>query len=259
MNARKWRRITVLALTGLLTPALAHAQSGFLFRTPVASLHVRGGLDVASANSDIFDEATSTFTLEKSDFRSPALNGELGIRVTDHLDAVLGVGYSRTSQWSEYEGFVDLDDLPIEQVTSLTRVPITASARYFLVPRGRQLGRFAWVPNRLAPYVGAGGGIMWHRFEQEGDFIDFDTEEMEIFTTEVFTDGWAPVAQAFAGFELALGSRYALNLDGRYVWAKAKMDPAVFRCSAEFGCYDDIDLSGFQLTLGFVIRIEGVQ
>jgi opacity protein-like surface antigen len=224
----------------------------------VASFHLRGGLDVARANSDIFEEATSTFTLDKSDFRAPAFNGELGIRVTDHLDAVLGVGFSRTSQWSEYRHFVDLDDLPIEQVTSLTRVPITASARYYLVPPGRQLGRFAWVPNRLAPYVGGGVGIMWHRFEQEGDFIDFDSD-MEVFTTEVSNDGWAPVAHAFGGLELALGSRYALNLDGRYTWANAQMDRAVFRCDAEFGCYDDIDLSGFQLTLGFVIRIEGVQ
>ncbi len=72
----------------------------------------------------------------------------------------------------------------------------------YLADPGRSIGRFAWIPNRFAPYVGAGGGAMWYRFRQEGDFIDFDT--LKVFPDTFDSDGWTPTVHGVRGHRCIL-------------------------------------------------------
>jgi hypothetical protein len=149
---------------------------------------------------------------------------------------------------SEYRDWVDQDDLPIEQTTRLTRVPVTGSLKVYLTPPGRQIGQFAWIPSRVTPFVGAGAGFTWYRFQQQGDFVDFLTDELVIFNSSVTDDGWAQTTQLFGGADVSLGARYALTAQIRYSWASKNM-------SFTFEDFDDIDLSGVQATVGFLVRL----
>jgi hypothetical protein len=230
------------------TPAVAGAQragDGFLFGQPAGTFTLRGGFDRAAASSDLFSFATKQLTLGRSDFSSFTVGADLAFRVAPRLDVALGAAYAGSSAPSEFRAFVDQDDLPIEQSTSFRRVPLTASVKAYLSPRGRSIGRFAWVPARVAPYLGAGGGAMWYRFRQEGDFVDFQTNE--IFAEELASSGWTPTGHALAGVDFALGPRFLLTGEGRYTWARAAL-------SNDFASFDRIDLSGFALTAGVAVR-----
>lgn len=239
----------VIAMGSMVTTVndAAAQRPDFLFRTPVGSFSVRGGVAIPMAGSEIFDEVTQRLTLGNGDFIAPAVSGELGVRITDRFEALFGAGWSRSSAKSEFREYVDQDDLPIEQTTHLARVPVTAGVRYSLVPKGQSIGRFAWIPTRMVPYIGATGGAMWYRFDQAGDFVDELDDALPIFTDQLYSDGWAMMGQALAGIDIAVGRHTALNIDARYTFARADM-------SRDFVNFDAIDLSGLQTALGISWR-----
>lgn len=247
----RWRRPVaaagLLAATVLGRPAGAQSASGdgFLFRQPFGSFTIRGGLDRASAGSDVFSFVTDQLTLSRRDFTGLSVGGDLAFRLAPRIDLALGAAYVSSSAPSEFRRFVDQDDLPIEQTTSLRRVPLTATLKAYLAPRGRSIGRFAWVPARYAPYVGVGGGAMWHSFRQEGDFVDFNTND--VFADDLSSSRWTPTAHGVAGIDYSLSPRFALTGEGRYSWARADL-------SDDFAGFDRIDLSGIAATVGLSVR-----
>jgi len=235
-----------LALALLATPALAQTSGdGFLFRTPRVSLTLRGGWDGAAATGDIFSFTTRQLTLGRKDFRGPFGGLDLAVSVVPRLDLTLSTSLSATNAPSEFRDWVDLNDLPIEQTTSLRRVPLSLGLRAYLMPRGQSIGQFAWVPARFSPYVGAGGGFMWYRFRQQGDFIDFQTTN--VFPDMFESSGWAPMAHAAVGLDYSLTPHLALNAEGKYNWAKATL-------GTDFSGFGRINLSGYMTTLGLSVR-----
>lgn len=249
-GGRARRRATgVLAVVALLLPTRLRAQEGgdgFLFREPTASVSLRAGFAGANARSDLFAFTTDTLTLGRGDFGAPALAADVAFsRPGSRLAAVVGIGYAASSAPSEFRNWLDADDRPIEQVTTFRRVPVSASVRAYILPRGRAVGSLAWIPARVAPWVGAGAGAMWYRFEQRGDFVDFAT--LEVFEDTFSTSGWGPMAQAMAGADVSLGPRTALTADVRYVYARAGV-------GGDFAGFDRIDLSGLTTTAGITFR-----
>ena len=238
--------VRLLAALLLAGPVAAQTQgNGFLFRQPVGTLGLRAGFAQPTASSDIFEFVTDELSLGKSDFASASFELDLAFRLFERLDVVFGSAYSGSDSQSDFRRFVDNNDLPIEQTTSFARVPVTASAKLYLMDRGRSVGRYAWIPSTFAPYIGAGGGAMWYRFRQEGDFINMDT--FEVFTDTFESEGWAPTAVAFAGVDVSLGPRFGVTGEGRYTWGKASM-------SSDFDGFEKIDLSGYNASLGFYVR-----
>ncbi len=226
-------------------PLTAQQREGFLFGPPKVTLAVRGGYAVPSAGSEIFDFVQEQLTLEKGDFNAIALMGEVGIALNDRLDLALGVGFTRSRKRSEFRDWIGDDDLPIEQTTELSRVPVTATLKYFLMDRGRSVSRLAWVPARWSPFVGIGGGIVSYDFEQRGEFVDFET--FDIFRDILISGGQTGIAHVVGGADVALTPNILLTGEGRYAWASAEM-------SSDFSGFDALDLSGFQATVGFAVR-----
>ena len=242
---RFFRAILLLLTLAALRPGHATAQSGYMFKEPDATVSFRLGVGGPNANDDLFDFFTSELTLERGDFRNVAFAMDIGVRLTPRFDAVLGLAVDQSSNLSEFRDWVDQDDLPIEQTTDFMRAPITLGAKVYLAERGRRLSSHAWVPVNFAPYVTAGGGVMVYRLEQNGDFVDFQTNE--IFTRHFESSGAGATAYAGGGAEYWFSPRFGLNADGRYQWASANLD----RDFADFG---SIDLQGFQFTAGFAVR-----
>jgi len=226
------------------------AGNGYLFHTPSVTVSVRGGYSAATAGSDVFDDVTRQLTLNKRDFGSLTLGGDVGFRITSKLELTLDAGYSRSSHKSEFRNFVDNNDLPIEQTTTFERIPLTANLKLHLAPTGRSIGRLAWIPSRFVPYVGGGVGVMSYRFRQQGDFVDFNTNA--VFTSNLDTqeDGrdWAFVQQAMAGVEYNFSPMFGLTLDARYLHGRGNLGTA-------FTGYDRIDLSGASASVGLSMRL----
>jgi hypothetical protein len=237
-----------IAMAALVPPLEAQSGKGFLFGPPAGSFTLRGGYALANAGSAVFSDAISQLTIDKRDFSSLTWGGDISYTPTPRFDIVFDGEVSSTSHASEFRDFVDNNDRPIEQETKFRRVPLTLGVRYYLAERGRAVSQFAYIPSRYAPYVGVGAGAMYYRFKQAGDFVDFDTPNLEVFGATIEDSGWTPMAHGMAGVDYTLGPWLALVLEGRYQWAKAELDPDVFEG------YDKIDLTGFTGTLGFKVR-----
>lgn len=242
------RLVLALGTLALASPLAAQSSgSGFLFQEPIATFTLKGGFAHASAGSDVFSFSAEQFTLGRDDFSGARVAADLGVNLSPRLQLVLGSAYSATATPSEYRDWVDNNREPIEQTTTFARVPVTASLKAYITPQGRQIGKFAWVPTKLAPFVGAGGGGMWYRFRQEGDFFNADTYVVR--TDQLDSRGWTKTAHAFAGIDFSLSPRFALTTEGRYDWAEAELDQQVF-----LG-FDPIDLSGLSATVGIHVRL----
>jgi hypothetical protein len=240
----------LVLLAAAASPAWAQDGKGFLFKAPIGSFGLRAGYAVPTLGGDasLFDFATDQLTLGRSDFDAFQFGADLGFRLTDRTDIVLTVESAASSAQSDFRRFTDNNDLPIEQTTKFQRVPITASAKFYLAPRGRAIGRFAWIPTKVLPFVGAGGGAVWYRFRQKGDFIDFNTDDLEVFSEDLETNGWTTTVHGFAGFDYSLSPRFALTTQAKYAYAKADA-----RGDFNEG-FPKVDLSGFSGTIGLYVR-----
>jgi hypothetical protein len=243
--ARRAAFITVLAGFPSIGMSQVASGRGFLLGAPDGSLTIRGGWALASAGSDIFSFTTGLLTINRHDFSSPTLAGDLAFRVLSRTDVVISTGYSGMRTGSEFRGFIDNNDQPIEQTTEFLRVPVTLSVKQYLTNRGRSIGQLAWIPSRFAFYVGAGGGATWYRFNQHGDFIDFT--DNSVFSAVLQSDGWAPEAHVMTGVEWNLNARFAAVTEARYERSHATL-------SADFHQFAPIDLSGFTTTAGIAVR-----
>ena len=242
-----FRVFGIVALVAGITSA-AGAQgsgNGFLFEQPAGSLTLSGGYAHANAGSDIFSFTTEQLSVNKSDFSGLTVGADLAIRIAPRFDVVLGTSYAGTSTPSNYRHLVDQNNQEITQTTDFRRVPVMVSLKAYLTDRGRSVGRFAWVPSRFAPYVGVGGGAMWYKFRQNGDFVDANTSN--VFTSDLNSSNWAPAAQGLAGLDFTLTPHLALTGEAKYIWAHGKL-------SDSFSGFDNIDLSGLSTTIGLTFR-----
>jgi hypothetical protein len=250
-------RISMLILFVLATTAAAAAASpadeqsspppvqrsapDFLFGRPDGSVGIRGSWLFARAGSDWYDFVTRQLTLDHEDFNAPAFGADVGIALAPRLDVVIGFDFSQARSSSEYRDFVDNFRLPIEQQTRLREVNLSGSLRYALTERGREIGRFAWVPRTVVPYAGAGGGMLWFDMRQTGDWVDF--QDNSIFTDVFVARGWTPSAHVLGGVDIKVFRRLYLNLDARYLWAAGDL-------GSDWIDFDPIDLTGMRLAAG---------
>lgn len=244
------RLFALATVAAAALPATGHTQvtgSGFLFREPTQTISLRTGWAAASAGSDIFAFTSEQLTLDRGDFSSMALDADIAFRVAPRTRLVFSLGVAGMRKKSEFREWEDNNRLPIEQTTSFSRVPVTVGVRQYLTSPGRAIGRFVWIPAKLTPYLGAGGGMMYYRFHQDGDFVDF--QSLVVFRSQFSSDGWTPTANVLAGLEYSLGTRTALTLETRYLWSRAEL-------SGDFVGFDRIDLSGLNTTAGFTFRLR---
>ncbi|MDT8340912.1 MAG: hypothetical protein RQ751_05310 [Longimicrobiales bacterium] len=246
----------VVAAAGLLAaafaaPAAAQGGDGYLFREPRVSASFRVGYEGAmgprtlGGEGDVFRFTQDLLAIDRSDHDALLVGGEIAVRLAPRLDLALDFTHVRSEVFSKFRDWVDNNDLPIQQTTAFTRQPLNLSLRYFLMDRGTQVSRFAWVPRDVAPYVGGGVGVTWYEFEQEGDFIDFDT--FEVFSDRLVSDGSTATAHLLAGLQYSLAAQVVLTGEGRYRFGSGELD-------RDFVGFDDLDLSGFDFVIGIGVR-----
>jgi len=226
---------------GTTSSAQPSPNLDFLFGRPKGSVGVRTGWLFARTGSDLFDFVRSELTIGRNDFNAPALAVDIGATASRRVDVLFGFEYSRATINSEYRHFVDNNRLPIAQRTRLQQMNLSTSAKIALIPRGREVGRLAWIPRPVAPYVGAGAGFLRYKFDQSGDFVDF--VDLSVFGAALRSSGWTPSTHVFAGADIKLRRRLFLTVEARYLWAKAAL-------GQDFTGFNRIDLTGARVTAG---------
>ena len=254
------RALWILPGLALLAPLSApelHAQErDFLLKTPQVTLSIRGGYSVPRAGSgdvteSLWDFTRRHLTVETADFAGPHIAAEVGIRGSDRIDVVFGLGYSASSTLSEFREFVGADDLPITQTTEFTTAPLTVGLKAYLMPRGRSIGSYAWVPRNFNAFVGVAGGVVRYRFEQYGEFVDEET--YEIFIDNFQSVERAPTVHFFTGMDVGINNRVMLTTEARYGFAKGPFEYD-YSGYADFEGFPKLDLAGLQLSAGISLR-----
>jgi hypothetical protein len=244
------RRVLVAGAALVTLAALpVHAQgtgNGYLFGVPSGGVTVRAGWFIANASSGFFDEARQNLTLDKSNFSGPTLGADVAVRLTPQLDLTFDGAWIGSSTKSHYRDYVDNNNQEIEQTTTLRRVPLTANLKAYLVPRGRSVGSLAYIPAKVVPWIGVGGGLEWYKLEQSGDFINMSTGA--VYNDRLESSAWGPAVQGMGGVDVTLTPRVALTGDARYLWSRASMNDS-------FDGFDKIDLSGVSIALGVTFRL----
>jgi hypothetical protein len=241
--------LSVLAAPGVAladgdppAPAAQSSRPDFLFDAPKGSFSIRFATNVLNASSDWFGFVREQLTLDRGDFVSMGIAGDLSIRVTPRFDAVITGEYTGRNARSEYRSWVDNNRLPIEQNTRLRQASFTAGVRYALLSRGRQVSTLAYVPTRLVPYVGGGAGILRYDLVQYGDFID--VADFDVFSDQLPSEGWAPTAYVNGGVDWLLIKKFAVTFDVKYQFASPELDESAW------SGFEPLGLSGVRVSTG---------
>ncbi|NLA75242.1 MAG: porin family protein [Deltaproteobacteria bacterium] len=216
-------------------------KDDFLFQKPKAYLGLRVGAFFPDTSSGIFDMITDELTLGKGDFDTWDFGIDLGFNIHDRFDLVLSVDTSAQTKNSEFRDYIDDQGFPITQSTRFSQTPITLGVRYLFVPRGRQVGQYAWLPSRIVPYLSGGVGMLNYEFKQAGDFVDYST--MEIFPAVLKSSDSMWVTYLGCGADYNIYKSLYLTLDFRYSWADDRL-------GHDFTGFGPIDLGGVHLTTG---------
>ncbi|MCY4399202.1 MAG: hypothetical protein OXE96_07690 [Gemmatimonadetes bacterium] len=241
--------MVVLGMAGAV--GLQAQDRGFLLGMPRVSLTVKAGYHMprAGGGSDIqslWDLTREELTVESRDLAGMSIGGELGIRTTPRMDITVAVGYNASETRSEFRDWVDTDDLPIEQTTAFSTVPVTVGVKAYLWERGRSVGRFAWIPRTWNLYGAVAGGLVTYRFEQWGDFVDYET--LDIFNERFYATERGATVHFAGGMDVNVNGRLVFTGEARYGIASAPID------SPDFTGFPDLDLNGLQITGGIGIR-----
>jgi hypothetical protein len=220
---------------------------GYLFKRPFGTLSIRAGAARPNASGSVFSLADSLLTLSPNRYAGFAVTVESSMLVGDRGEVVLGVSVNNRKVGSEYRDWTDSKDLPIEQSTRFNRVPVSIGYKWNLRPSGRTVSRLAWVPNGFVPYVAAGGGAMWWSFRQEGDFVDFQTANLEVFRSVLQDRGWAPLAYAATGAAWHVTPSMAVTGEARFDASRSSL-------GGSFDGFRNIGLSGVGVTAGVQLR-----
>lgn len=224
------RRGLALAVNlGLLVALASSAAAG--------SLDVRLGGFFPSENSNLFRDDRELYTVDKGDWNGFAGGVEYSTRVARNLELGIHVdGYERTLE-TAYRGFRSDSGREIRQTLKLEIVPVGLTLR--IVPSSQRA--------RIAPYIAFGADLFYWRYEEYGDFIDFDDPTLPFLEDSFFAEGVTGGAHVAGGVRVRVSHDLSLTGEGRYQAAPKVSMGDDFRGNT-------LDLNGWSATFGLHLR-----
>ena len=231
-------------------PQVATQRSGlsgsadFFLGAPRAWLSIRGTQLFPRAGGDLFKFVSDQLTIDRDQLRARGFATDLGITLGSRLDLVAGFDLTRNSTPSEYRHFIGSNAQPIAQQTDLRQEALSVGVRYSPLGRGRTISHFAFIPRRIAPYVGGGATTNYYSFSQHGQFVD--ATDLTVFNDRFVSDGWSVGPYVNGGADIQAWKHLYLSFDARYSWLHSALD-------SDFSGFDGIDLAGFRASSGISV------
>lgn len=227
------RRMLAVLTSFVLAGAAQPASAGNL------DLRVGGFFpraDTGSAN-DLFVDDSVLYTVGKSDWDGWTGGLQYNTRIARNVELGFNVDWYGKKNHTAYREYVRPNGREITQTLDFYTVPFGATLRF--VAGGRRA--------KVAPFAGVGGGAVYWRYEEYGEFIDFDRPAtLPVLEDSFISEGTSPEFHVVGGIRFALNDDVGMVAEGRYQWATADMGQD-FRGNR-------IDLTGFSVTLGVNIR-----
>jgi opacity protein-like surface antigen len=204
------------------------------------NLDIRFGQFIPRADTgafnDLLQDDIALYNVRKRDFTGFSGGVQYNMELAPHVELGLSADVFDRHVDTSYRDYVDDGGGEIRQTIKYQIAPLGVSLR--LVPGRRHLP--------VAPYVGAGADLLFWRYEEYGDFIDFSSSGLPIVRDSFVSDGVRPGFHVMGGLRIALNEDFGLTGEARYQWATADMD-------RDFAG-NKIDLTGLTWTVGLNIR-----
>lgn len=228
------RRAMAVLTLGLLAALPASAGA--------SSLELRIGGFIPRADSNLFDDDSSLYTVNKEDWRGVTGGAEFSFTPADHVELGLHLdGYGRRVD-TTYRDYTRPSGAEIEQSLRLTLIPLGATLRF--LPADRHA--------TVSPYVGVGPDVVFYKYEEFGDFIDFFDPDLAITPDHFISESTAFGAHALGGIRFYVNRDIAIVGEAKYLWAHDDMGDDFLPNSP--GLVNRIDLSGWIFTGGVHLR-----
>jgi opacity protein-like surface antigen len=173
--------------------------------------------------------------IEKSDWYNAIGGLQYNHELGDMIEVGLSTDFFQRTLQTSYRDFVGESGREIQQTLKFNMVPVGVQIKIGPTRRGK-----------IAPYIAAGGDMVFYTYEEFGDFIDFDTPSNPIIPDSFRSEGTAFGFHGAAGIKVPIGDDFSIVGEGRYLWAKDDM-------SEDFRG-NEIDLSGWMATIGVNLR-----
>jgi hypothetical protein len=208
------------------------------------NLDLRIGGFFPRAESSLFLDDASLYTVDpKKDFDGLYGGIEYSMKIQDNLEWGIHVDGYGNHEHTRYRDYTRDDGSEIFQTLELDIIPVGVSLRFG--PTSRRA--------KFAPYLTVGADAVFWQYKEYGDFVDFGDPNLAIISDSFESSGVQPGFHGAAGFRVALTPDFFLTAEGRYLWAPRETMGDDFAPNAP-GLENEIDLSGFSVTVGLRIR-----
>lgn len=237
-----------MRIIGTILSIMLAALGGGIAHAQDHALQLKLGVAANRGDGEFWAATEEAFTLAAGDFDDLALGLTWTSGIGSHFDVGFNVDLYDSTVRAGYRDLGDQDGYPILHDSRLRMVPVSVDFR--ILPFGRGIRRDrAGIPRERSPlvYFGGGVGLNVYRYEEFGDFVNFDHPDWPVVEDAFRDDGVAPLATAVAGVEIPMGDILGLVFEGRYRWSK--VDPG-----DDFRGLGSLDLSGPSAYVGLSLR-----
>lgn len=196
------------------------------------SLTLKIGLFHPAMKSDLWDINMENLAFDKQDMVDKYYGMEYEHFLGNNLSFSVEGGYYEKEHYSMYRDFEYDDGSPIYQNVALKITSMEVDFKFYPVSH-RQ---------KFYPFIGAGVGMYYWKYEQWGDFIDFEYDtvlEDEYLETSTYTPGF----NAKAGFVFRFKRKFGVSFEARYTHLQGNL-------SSFFEGFEKLDLGGFTFNFG---------
>ncbi|HEX9186490.1 MAG TPA: hypothetical protein VGB87_05450 [Vicinamibacteria bacterium] len=199
---------------------------------------------VAAENPEytLFRDVCDLYLIGKGDFDGVYGGVEYNQVVLDYVELGVHYDYYSNTEDTSYRDYTRPDDSEIRQSLRLRVAPLGVTVRF--LPTAKR--------HRIVPFVGGGVDALFYKYEEVGDFIDFQDPDLAILPDAFVAEDTAFGYHALGGLRVYVNRDFAVVGEGRYQWGKHDMGDDF--APNEPGLVNTIDLGGWTFTVGLHVR-----
>ncbi len=194
-------------------------------------LNLKIGAFYPNMESDLWDLNRENLAFDKADMLGVYWGAEFEIFMGRQFSFSVEAGHYKKDVFTVYRDVVYDDGTPIRQDISLRMT--TMEADFKLYPLGHR--------RLFNPYFGCGIGLYAWKYEQSGEFVDF--EEEIVYEGKAYTNTITPGFNAKLGFVYRYRRSFGISFEARYIYLKGQL-------SELFEGFGKLDLSSITLSIG---------
>jgi len=195
------------------------------------SVNLKVGLFSLQMKSDLWETNMENLALIEGDMKDTIYAIEYEHFLNRQFSLTFEVSHYEKEHYSAYRDYEYDDGSSINQNLALNLTAMEVNAKFYPSTYMR----------RFNPYLGGGVGLYYWKYEQWGDFINFDdfTVDEGYADTRTYTLGF----NARAGFVLRFKRNVGVSFEARYQFLKGQL-------SSLFEGFEPLDLNGFSINVG---------